>query len=59
MTGRYKTRLCNTFTATGFCPEGLLCAYAHGASELRREAAVQQGAAHPLFKTALCNAFAG
>eukprot|EP00796_Vickermania_ingenoplastis_P005542 gene5543-3998_t len=32
---RYKTRLCDKFMATGFCPYEVRCMFAHGESELR------------------------
>mmetsp|Transcript_22747 Transcript_22747/g.67010 ORF Transcript_22747/g.67010 Transcript_22747/m.67010 type:complete len:185 (+) Transcript_22747:58-612(+) len=32
---RYKTVLCNMFEATGRCPYGPRCQFAHGASQLR------------------------
>lgn len=35
---------------------GLLCSFAHGREELRREAAVQCGYLHSRYKTLLCDA---
>jgi hypothetical protein len=32
---RYKTMICGNFSATGICPYGELCVYAHGEQELR------------------------
>ena len=48
----YKTELCRSFMATGKCPYGKRCRFAHGIDELRPVLR------HPKYKTQICSAFA-
>ena len=35
----WRTKLCSAFEATGACPDGAQCTFAHGAAQLRRRSA--------------------
>lgn len=51
--------MCPSYAAYGGCMHGATCGYAHGAAELRREAAVQQGLLDRRYKTSICEAWMG
>ncbi|KAH8064938.1 hypothetical protein JL722_1828 [Aureococcus anophagefferens] len=36
----WRTKLCSAFEATGACPDGAQCTFAHGAAQLRRRSGV-------------------
>lgn len=55
--GSYKTRLCSTYASFGSCMHSATCGFAHGGTELRREAAVQQGLLDRRYKTSLCETY--
>ena len=48
---KYKTELCNNW-ATGFCPYGDYCAFAHGTEELRKKVTTSEH-----YKTKKCKQF--
>ncbi|XP_059210200.1 cysteine three histidine 1 [Centropristis striata] len=48
---RYKTELCNSYSATGFCKYAERCQFAHGLHELHVPFR------HPKYKTELCRTF--
>ena len=48
---KYKTELCKTFQATGVCPYGLKCKFAHGLNELITKHQSQN------YKKKLCKSF--
>ncbi|KAM9717844.1 cysteine three histidine 1 [Menidia menidia] len=48
---RYKTELCTSYSATGFCKYAQRCQFAHGLHELRIPFR------HPKYKTELCRSY--
>ena len=52
----YKTELCNKFSETGSCRYGMICRFAHGRHELKKDVRVVKGVT---WKTYLCRNYHG